>query len=223
MPEKVCTQCGLSKDVSLFYKQAANKDGIKSECADCNKERVKKGYNRKIEERRAAKKEQFWQNRETILKRNRESYQRNKESWKKHKKEYTVKNKGKIRIRANKFEKRKRKEDPKWKLIKNYRDRIRKACNSSKLPKSKIKYLGCTGEEFKAHLESKFTSDMNWNNYGSYWVVDHIIPISWFNVENESCRNKAFHYTNTQPLVALLNAIKRDKWHDFVIEPKIVA
>lgn len=34
--------------------------------------------------------------------------------------------------------------------------------------------------ELRYHLESLFTSEMNWSNYGSYWQIDHIIPISLF-------------------------------------------
>lgn len=29
--------------------------------------------------------------------------------------------------------------------------------------------------ELKTHLESLFTDDMNWENYGVYWEIDHII------------------------------------------------
>ena len=44
--------------------------------------------------------------------------------------------------------------------------------------------LGCTFEEFKIHLESKFEPWMSWNNRGLYngelkhgWDIDHIIPV----------------------------------------------
>ena len=65
-----------------------------------------------------------------------------------------------------------------------------------------IKYLGCTIGEYKLYLESKWGKDMNWNNYGSYWEVDHIVPVS---------KSGNFHYTNTQPLTIIENREKSDK------------
>jgi hypothetical protein len=29
---------------------------------------------------------------------------------------------------------------------------------------------------FKKHIEENFTDDMNWENYGTYWEIDHIQP-----------------------------------------------
>lgn len=30
--------------------------------------------------------------------------------------------------------------------------------------------------KFKSEFELKFTGDMNWDNYGTYWEIDHIFP-----------------------------------------------
>lgn len=37
-------------------------------------------------------------------------------------------------------------------------------------------------EQLKQHLENQFTDDMNWDNYGTYWEIDHIIPVNTFNI-----------------------------------------
>ena len=73
--------------------------------------------------------------------------------------------------------------------------------------------LGCTFEEFKIYLESKFESWMNWGNYGNWngqsielnesWDIDHIIPISTACSEEEII--KLNHYTNLQPLCSYTN------------------
>ena len=39
---------------------------------------------------------------------------------------------------------------------------------------------------------------MCWDNYATYWAVDHIIPISWAKTEEEVYRLN--HYSNFQPL-----------------------
>jgi len=78
----------------------------------------------------------------------------------------------------------------------------RKAAHSMEL-------IGCTREQFMAHLESKFTNGMSWENYGRYyyggkmtWHVDHVIPLDSFDFDKPEEQKKAFHYTNTQPLWA---------------------
>ena len=43
---------------------------------------------------------------------------------------------------------------------------------------------------------------MNWDNYGEYWEIDHIYPLS---------KGGSFHYINTQPLTVLENQIKSNK------------
>ena len=50
---------------------------------------------------------------------------------------------------------------------------------------SSIEYLGCTIQEYKEYLEPKFTPEMNWDNYGTVWNIDHTIPINIFDLKNE--------------------------------------
>lgn len=58
--------------------------------------------------------------------------------------------------------------------------------------------LGCTKEYLAKHLESKFDENMNWNNYGSYWEIDHEIELfRCHDVEDFELIN---HFTNLRPL-----------------------
>lgn len=43
-----------------------------------------------------------------------------------------------------------------------------------------IKLLGYSSNDLKYHLELGFDVYMSWENYGEYWQVDHIIPVSFF-------------------------------------------
>jgi hypothetical protein len=67
--------------------------------------------------------------------------------------------------------------------------------------------LGCTIYEFRKHLESKFLPTMTFDNYGSLWHIDHIIPCAHFNLIIEEEQRKCFHYSNLQPLFAVTTII----------------
>ena len=66
-----------------------------------------------------------------------------------------------------------------------------------------IDHIGCTKEEFKAHIESQFVEGMCWDNWTTNgWHMDHIHPLS---------KGGSNHYTNLQPLWAADNLSKSNK------------
>lgn len=72
--------------------------------------------------------------------------------------------------------------------------------------------LGCTFDELKSHLQSKFKDGMTWENYGYYgWHIDHIRPCASFDLANPEHQKQCFHYTNLQPLWWHENIAKSDK------------
>ena len=73
------------------------------------------------------------------------------------------------------------------------------------------KMIGCTWGFFTSWIESKFTKKMKWENYGSYWHIDHIEPLAAFDVYNNEHMLRAWHYTNLRPLSAKENRIKTAK------------
>jgi hypothetical protein len=73
--------------------------------------------------------------------------------------------------------------------------------------------LGCTIEEVRKHIESKFTEGMSWSNHGR-WEIDHIYPISLATSETELI--ELFHYTNLQPLWKKDNRRKSNRV-DFIV------
>jgi len=86
-----------------------------------------------------------------------------------------------------------------------------------KAPESFSSLLGCTGKELAAYLEAKFTKKMSWDNYGTYWHIDHVIPLAKFDLTCPKQRAIACHWTNLQPLEAKENIMKSDK----IIEPQM--
>jgi hypothetical protein len=64
---------------------------------------------------------------------------------------------------------------------------------------SMSKSIGCTWDEFKKHLESKFQPGMTWENYGKDgWEIDHVVPLCTATCESDLI--KLSHYSNLQPL-----------------------
>lgn len=52
---------------------------------------------------------------------------------------------------------------------------------------------------------------MNWDNYGSVWVIDHIIPIGSFDVEIKEELLKANHWTNLRPFWKNITTLEQMK------------
>lgn len=77
---------------------------------------------------------------------------------------------------------------------------------------SAVKDLGCTIDELKIHIESQFKPGMTWKNYNhKTWHIDHIKPLSKFDLTNREQFLEACNYKNLQPLWAKENFIKHNK------------
>ncbi len=110
---------------------------------------------------------------------------------------------------TSEYDKNRKKIDPAFKVSKNLRSRISSALKKGKKPNSSIKSLGCTLAELKQHIETQWQSGMTWENYSrTGWHIDHIIPLSSFDLTNNDDFLKACHYTNLQPLWAKENHAK---------------
>ena len=82
-------------------------------------------------------------------------------------------------------------------------------------PTDTIALLGCTWEEAKAHIESLFQEGMTWENHGKgegKWHIDHIRPVASFSGASEEELKQMNHISNLQPLWAIDNIKKGDKW-----------
>ena len=67
-------------------------------------------------------------------------------------------------------------------------------------------------ESFKIYLENKFQRGMTWKNHKrTGWHIDHIKPLSSFNLDNREEFLKACHFTNMQPLWSMDNHRKSNK------------
>jgi hypothetical protein len=127
-------------------------------------------------------------------------------------KEWCQKNKEKRRAYMNTYTKKRRDQDIQFRIITTLRSRFYQAVKKNHKTGSAIKNLGCSIIQLKSYLESKFLCGMSWDNYGlEGWHIDHIKPLSAFDLSNEKEMLKACHYTNLQPLWAKDNLSKGNK------------
>lgn len=96
--------------------------------------------------------------------------------------------------------------DVNFRLRHNLRARMRAAVRGLGV-KSSISLIGCSMQDLRSYLESKFQIGMSWNNHGE-WHIDHVKPLSAFDLTDATQLKAACHYTNLQPLWASDNLKK---------------
>ena len=120
------------------------------------------------------------------------------------------------RVRHNenkrRYEKDRRVNDINFKLAKNLRGRLRKALLKQVASKNDTTeaLLGISYSEFRNYVEYLMTPNMNWLNT----QLDHVRPLSSFDLKDIEELKAAAHYTNIQPLLAKDNLTKGDRFHE---------
>lgn len=71
-------------------------------------------------------------------------------------------------------------------------------------------FLGYSWQDLKAHIEQQFTPEMTWENWGSVWEIDHIVPLSSTKYESmeDPLFRQAWSLSNIRPLLKHLNRQK---------------
>jgi hypothetical protein len=222
---KICKKCGLDKPE-------------KGRCKNCqrqyylaNLEKIKEQDKTRYENNKEAiskqKKNYYQNNKSNILVKNKEYYIDNKQQISEYhtkyfianketlgikQKAYNEKNSDKIRENDNKYKRKRRATDINYKIRRNCSSMIWSALNGRK-NSSILNYLPYTIQNLKEHLKSKFDDKMTWDNYGSYWHIDHIVPQSklLYSSMEEDNFQKCWALSNLQPLEAIENKRKSNK------------
>jgi hypothetical protein len=103
-----------------------------------------------------------------------------------------------------------RQNDIEFKILSLSRTRIY-SCLKSKKNNSCSELLGCSIQEFMDWLEFQFDENMNWDNHGTYWHMDHVKPCASFNMLSDKEQKQCFNWKNVQPLEKNTNLVKSDK------------
>jgi hypothetical protein len=201
---KICNNCKINKEDECFY-LIKNGSKLHSNCKVCCSIKNKENQiNRNKEQKNTYNKIYYSKNKNQISLQNREyknTYSR----------EYYQLNKNMI------FEKEKERynNDIQFRLSKIYRNRLN---NYLKDELTSMKYLYCTISELKKFIEIQFDIHMNWENRSKLWELDHVIPISKFNLQLTEHKNICFHWCNLKPISTIQNRKKSNKIIENIIK-----
>jgi hypothetical protein len=188
---KSCSKCRNTYPACFghFYRQKATSDGYTSWCRLCDREKSR------------------------IAKRMARLEGRIKSPTPEKSREYTRKHRIKdiqaARERDREYQKKRRK-DPSYRMMCSVSSRIRHGIRNGK---GSIRYLPYSVEELVSHMERQFSKGMSWDNYGSFWHIDHITPVSAFKIKERGCPefNACWALSNLRPLLAEKNMSKGAK------------
>ncbi len=82
------------------------------------------------------------------------------------------------------------KEKRKWQLA------FRRYVLENALSEKYAPYFGLDHQTIRKWFEIQFTEGLNWENFGSAWQFDHIIPIAYFNFEIEEDLYLCWNFIN---------------------------
>lgn len=193
--KKQCKKCKEEKATYEFHKDVTSPDGFHRVCKFC----------------RLALRKIFYAKNRDRLKNWFYSYRKsNPEKIK----ATQIKSRPKTRKRLNE----RYKNDVCFKLKTRLRTRLRSAIQEVWASGSFVQDLGCSINELKTYLESKFYANpktgekMTWDNWKKDgWHVDHVKALASFNLSNKDEFLKACHFTNLQPLWWFENLSKGKK------------
>jgi len=202
MESKECNKCKVKKTLNEFGNiKRKTKTGIsmrlKYRCKACETKNQKE----KRECEKEADPEKYHQKWADY-------YAKTKEQNKLAKKNYLdiPENREKRRAYIRSYRKERKESDPKYKIFEALRKRLN-SCLKKKTNSSK-ELLGCEINHYIKWIEFTMKEGMNWKNHGTYWHIDHIIPINSYDIENPDEAKKAFNWKNTWALEAKVNLSK---------------
>lgn len=91
---------------------------------------------------------------------------------------------------TNKVSSDRKKEKTKWQTA------FRRFIVESSPSEQYARYFGLDRNSLRKWIESQFTPDQNWENFGVAWQFEHVIAVSWFDPSSEKELKKCWNYLN---------------------------
>lgn len=196
---KQCVKCQQHLSLDNFYIKKNSKPH--PYCTICNKEIKAQWFAKNRDEYLVKMKNNYIENKSRRKSATSKRYRDNLSFYREYNKQYYLKNKDKLKERKQASYSKKYKEDTMFKMKCVLRSRLSIAIKKNYKSGSAVSNLGCSIEQFKKYLESKFEPGMTWYNWSrTGWHIDHIKPLSSFDLSDPEELKKACHYSNLQPL-----------------------
>lgn len=202
--DKMCNQCSVSKDISKFIKN-------RNTCKDCNNNRRKQRYQTdEVHRTQLIQLATKFKTNKRIEREDMANLHQEIIGIENKKCRHCCEIKPKPRFRCNRLKCVDcERDDPTEKFKRYVRSRI---CNSllNRKDRGSIEYLGCSLDDYMRWITS-YTDIYTLENHGKVWHIDHVIPISKFNLDNPEEQLLAFNWLNTMPLSCKENLQKGNK------------
>src|SRR5688572_8085532 len=204
--KKACSECKIEKSLNEFHKNNTKKSGHQSSCNICTNIRAKE-YRRKyasLETREEKDKKVCYHCKieKNILEFSKDRYR--KDGVQNACRDCRYK-------RNNAYSKARKQYDPEFKLLINMRSRLGRVLRGNSKSQTTKQLIGLDFEIFTKWIEFQFEEGMALQNYGSIWHLDHVLPISSFNLLEEEELHKAMNWKNIRPLPPVKNIKKSNK------------
>ena len=223
---KICSKCNEDKLTSEFSAFSRSNDGFGAWCKSCMKIAAQTHYQNN-KDRYVNRAKQWQKDHVNELREYQKKYYSTPKS-KEKTKAYQLANKEKISEYAktwakNNVEKRrlakrqwdqKHRLDPFHRVSNNIRTNMAHALQGKKGFRKWESLVGYSLQDLINHLQSKLSTDMTWDNYGSLWQVDHITPKSWFKYDSAEHPEfkKCWALANLQPKLTTDNIKKGNRF-----------
>ena len=220
---KTCSGCGLVRPIEDFYIGSRK-------CPICLGAYRKEYRDKNLDTLNEYRRGYYQIHKEELIDYAHRYYQDNNQGILDQKKMYAAKNSDKIKAKSNVHRKKRRDNDPVYRLralISRVVHKMLVANGSSKNGGSILDFLPFSMDELKQHFEKQFEPWMTWDNQGKYspktwddndpntwkWNIDHIIPQSDlpYTLMSDDNFKKCWSLENLRPLSAKQNILDGTK------------
>lgn len=205
---KLCLRCHKLQSKNSFSAYKRNSDGLQPYCKNCRRDVYYENHDANKKNAR----DWYWSHRTEALARSKEYSAKNLEKCREIQKKWAIEHRDAI-LESSRKNRLKGRDNPKIRLRHSMSNRMYESLRCNKHNRSWETLVGFNMQMLRDHLEKQFKSGMTWENYGSFWSLDHKIPVSVFNFdcpENIDFK-KCWSLENLQPLYKKENIVKHAK------------
>jgi hypothetical protein len=202
--DKRCSKCASSKALEAFGKNRQSPDGLHYWCKQC----CKASRDKRVTEQRAYLKRYRAANKDQIAQYRRD----NADKMAQYNSEY--------KPRKREWMKNRRRTDPNFRISSILRGRVTDCLvryYGIRKTASGLALLGLDVDKVRDWLEFQFQPGMSWDNHGITWEIDHVLPVSRFDLTDPAQQRICFGWANLSPKLKQANRSKGNKIepHDY--------